>query len=54
MAESHPPLAGIPQSVQIRWYLCPLDQEVFQTLDHLALVVLRCAPKGVVRECRLR
>ena len=50
MAESYPPLAGIPQSLKIKWYRSPVDREVlkgrvarsdlkgaFQALGHLAL-----------------
>ena len=32
MAESYPPLAGIPQSVKIRWYRSPVDREVLKGL----------------------
>ena len=50
MAESYPPLAGIPQSMKIKWYRSPVDREVlkglversdvkgwFQALAHLSL-----------------
>ena len=32
MAESYPPLAGVPQSVRIRWYRSPVDREVLKGL----------------------
>ena len=32
MAESYPPLAGVPRSVRIRWYRSPVDREVLKGL----------------------
>ena len=32
MAESYPPLAGIPQSLKIKWYRSPVDRDVLKGL----------------------